>query len=329
MPTTFKLVTWNVENLFRPPAGAPQAQQAAYDAKLAFLAQTIGTLDPDVIALQEVGGAGALADLQNQLGNAFAHSRLGIPDGRGIAVAFLSRLPFQIQQDVRNFPAEVLAMNVTDIDGQALQAMGRGAVRVRVSKGPFTTDLITVHLKSKLLTFPLPNGGTAFSTNDEDLRARVAALALLRRTAEAATVRLAANNVVVDNQVNALAVLGDFNDGPSAATTQIFQGPDGSELDTLGFDRPDAGDGARLWNLAPRMAADRRFSRIHRGQGELLDQIFVSEEYFPREPDQERRLPLEVDAMVETIRSIGDNPNARAGEARPDHAPVSAMFEFD
>ena len=329
MPTTFKLVTWNVENLFQPPAGASQEQAAAYDAKLAFLAQTITALDPDVIALQEVGSDAALADLQNQLGNAYPHRRIGVQDARGIAVAFLSRLPFQIQQDITAFPPAVLAMNITDIGGNALQAMGRGALHVRVTKGPFTTDLVTVHLKSKLLTFP----GGAFSTNNEDLRARVAALALLRRTAEATCVRLAANGVIVGNQVHALAVLGDFNDGPGAATTQIFQGPDGSELDTLGFHRPDAGDGVRLWNLAPRIAAGRRFSRIHRGQGELLDQIFVSEEYFPREndgdPNPDRRLPLEVDAMIETIRSIGDNPAARAGESRPDHAPVSATFEFD
>jgi hypothetical protein len=128
--------------------------------------------------------------------------------------------------------------------------------------------------------------------------------------------------------VNSLAVLGDFNDGPSAGTTQIFQGPDGSELDTRGFDRPDQGDDARLWNLAPLVAEDRRFSRIHRGQGELLDQIFVSEEFFPREAEGNRRVPTEVDCVVEHIRSIGDDPGARVGEIRPDHAPVMATFEI-
>jgi endonuclease/exonuclease/phosphatase family metal-dependent hydrolase len=206
--------------------------------------------------------------------------------------------------------------------------MGRGALRVRVSKAGFSTDLISVHLKSKLLTFPLPGGGTAFSTNDEGDRAQAAAVALMRRTAEAATVRIAANAIVADNNVNALAILGDFNDGPSAATTQIFQGPDGSELDTRGFDMPDRGDNARLWNLAPLIADDRRFSRIHRSQGELLDQIFVSEEFFPREDTGDRRIPTQVDSIVEHIRSIGDNPAARVGEVRPDHAPVVATFEL-
>jgi endonuclease/exonuclease/phosphatase family metal-dependent hydrolase len=326
MPS-LKIATWNVENLFVPPPEAPQADRAAYDAKLGFLAQTITALDPDVIALQEVGGDAALQSLQAVLPT-YAHRRAGVADGRGIACAFLSKLPLQNAQDIVNFPAEVLALGATDANGVRLQRMGRGALRVRITKAGFTTDLISIHLKSKLLTFPLPGGGTAFSTNDEGVRAQAAAVALMRRTAEAATVRIAANAIIADNNVNALAILGDLNDGPSAATTQVFQGPDGSELDTRGFDMPDQGDNARLWNLAPLITEDRRFSRIHRGQGQLLDQVFVSEEFFPREDTGDRRIPTQVDSIVEHIRSIGDNPGARVGEVRPDHAPVVATFEI-
>lgn len=43
----------------------------------------------------------------------------------------------------------------------------------------------------------------------------------------------------------------NLNEGLDAATTQLLQGPPGSELGTAGFARPDAGDGQRLWNLAP------------------------------------------------------------------------------
>lgn len=123
--------------------------------------------------------------------------------------------------------------------------------------------------------------------------------------------------------------MGDFNDAPEAASTQILQGPDGSEIGTRGFDMPDGGDDVRLWNLAERIDEERRFSRMHKGQGELLDQIFVSEEYFPRGSDGLRRLPVWVDSLIENLRSIGDNPNAENGKLRPDHAPVTAIFEFD
>jgi endonuclease/exonuclease/phosphatase family metal-dependent hydrolase len=214
-------------------------------------------------------------------------------------------------------------LGVTDAHGAPLTKMGRGALRVRVAKRGFPVEILVAHLKSKLLSF---DGG--FSTTDEALRAKTAALAIVRRTAEAATVRAAANALVANDNGAAVAVLGDFNDGPEAATTQILQGPNGSELGTRGFDAPDPGDRARLWNLSSLIPEERRYSRIHRGQGELLDQIFVSEEFFRRDHGKARRLPVSVDSRVENLRSIGDDPNAEPPSARPDHAPVTAVFEL-
>jgi endonuclease/exonuclease/phosphatase family metal-dependent hydrolase len=140
-----------------------------------------------------------------------------------------------------------------------------------------------------------------------------------------------ANQLLERNDFNALIVLGDFNDVPEAATTQILNGPSGSEIGTRGFNLKDKGDDARLFNLAPAIAAERRFSRIHRGRGELLDQIFASEQFFPRDADNNRTLPTEVDCHVdfrERLPSIEDNPNERIGEVTPDHAPVTATFDL-
>jgi hypothetical protein len=53
-------------------------------------------------------------------------------------------------------------------------------------------------------------------------------------------------------------VLGDLNDEPLAATTQLLLGPPGSEIGTAGFDRADLGDGQRLWNLGPPIPEARR-----------------------------------------------------------------------
>ena len=72
-------------------------------------------------------------------------------------------------------------------------------------------------------------------------------------------------------------VMGDLNDEVEAATTQILDGPPGSEISTTGFDHPDKRDTERLWNLAPRIPAAQRFSRIYRGRKELIDHIFVSQ----------------------------------------------------
>jgi endonuclease/exonuclease/phosphatase family metal-dependent hydrolase len=334
--TTLRLTTWNVQNLFRPDAKDAESR-AVYKQKLAALAQVIAELKPDVLALQEVGGDDALSDLQAAVGvDHYDHRAIGRPDARGIACAVLSRVRFDVKPaHIDDFPPHVLALGLREIDGQPIARMGRGGLHVRVTRAGFSADIIVVHLKSKLLTFP----GGLFSTNDEGLRARVAAQALARRAAEAACVRHAVTEL--RNAARPVAVLGDLNDGLAAATTEILYGPSGSRVDTRGFHKQDAGDAQRLWNLSALIAPERRFSRVHAGQREMLDHILVSEEFLPREAVNDagvagrgesgqtlkRRLPLSVDARVEGLRSIGDDPSREAREVLPDHAAVSAVFD--
>jgi endonuclease/exonuclease/phosphatase family metal-dependent hydrolase len=330
MPT-FTATTWNLENLYRAGPGADAADRDRYERKLALLAAVIRRLDPDVIALQEVGGEEPLHDLQQALGGSHAHRAVSaFSDSRGIRCAFLSRLPAQARSDIADFPPGP-ALDIHGLDGSGctppITRMGRGALHIRVTKDALTVDLITAHLKSKLLTFPR-SWGSSFSPRDEEERAQIAGIALMRRSAEAVTLRLRANTFLEGNDRNPLILLGDFNDVPEAQTSLLLAGPPGSEIGTLGFDRPDKGDDARLFNLAPLIPADRRFSRVHRGRGELLDQIFASEELLPAGAAGKRRVPA-VDSLVDfdqALPSIGDNPGERTAEIAPDHAPVTAVF---
>ncbi len=330
MPT-FKAMTWNVENLFRPAPGATQLEQQRYQQKLALLARVISDLNPDVVGLQEVGGEEPLLDLQQALGGTYPHRALSaFPDQRGIRVAFLSKLAIGSQVDIVDFPPGP-ALNISGLTGTGestpITRMGRGALRIRVVKDSLVADVITAHLKSKLLTFPRP-GGSSFTPRNEEERAQAAGIALMRRTAEAVTLRIRANSLLEGSNQNPLLLLGDFNDVPEAQTSLILNGPSGSEIGTAGFDRPDQGDDARLFNLAPRIPEGRRFSRVYRGRGELLDQIFASEEFFPVGPDNRRRLP-EVDSHIDfegELPSVTDNPGERARAIAPDHAPVTATF---
>jgi hypothetical protein len=74
--------TWNLENFFRPGTPAGPSSQAAYDAKLAALADTIRALSPDVLAVQEVGDPEALADLADALkDDGYAHHEPPTPTG--------------------------------------------------------------------------------------------------------------------------------------------------------------------------------------------------------------------------------------------------------
>ena len=120
--------------------------------------------------------------------------------------------------------------------------MGPGALRIRVTKEGLTVYLITAHLKSKLLSFPRFGGQTSFAPRDEEERAQVAGLALERRTAEAVTLRIRANELLEGNAtatLTTLIVLGDFNDVPEAQTSLILNGPPGSEIGTESFHRRD------------------------------------------------------------------------------------------
>jgi endonuclease/exonuclease/phosphatase family metal-dependent hydrolase len=332
--TSFKIMTWNLENLFLAGGDFGPKTPELFQQKLEVLAKVILRLDPDVLAVQEVGEPAAFDELVAKLQGRYPHAILSNhPDLRGIRVGFLSKLQIEEPQDIVGFPAGGLA-SVPGIDSQGnptpVTQFGRGALGIRVRPKPdFSVHLITTHLKSKLLTYPSPPHHPRFEPMDENERARVAGFALLRRTAEAAALRVEANKLVEKNSQNALIVLGDMNDVVDAATTQILNGPSGSEIGTPGFQRRDRGDDARLFNLAPCIPEARRFSRIHHQNKELIDHIFVSEELLPGHP---RKTP-EVDSHVDVfdpqpLPSIGDDPKKRQGEPGSDHAPVTAIFEL-
>ena len=124
-----------------------------------------------------------------------------------------------------------------------------------------------------------------------------------------------------EGAARAVAVLGDLNDEADAATTQILYGPPGSEIGTDGFDRPDQGDGRRLWNLAARIPEPQRFSRVYRGRRELIDHILVSG----------RVVGAVADGGVTTgpaPDSIADDPNRRRDAPGSDHRPLVATFDL-
>jgi predicted extracellular nuclease len=113
-------------------------------------------------------------------------------------------------------------------------------------------------------------------------------------------------------------VLGDLNDEPLAATTQILLGPPGSEIDTR-LRAGHLGDAQRLWNLAPRiLPEDRGFSRVFNGRPELSDHILVS-----------HALVHHVDAVTTgtaDLPSVTTDPGERRDATGTDHAPVIARF---
>jgi endonuclease/exonuclease/phosphatase family metal-dependent hydrolase len=314
----FKVMTWNLENLFRPGTASGPSTREAYETKLQGLAATINGQAPDALAVQEIGDPAALDDLVGRLHGTW-HGRVSRhPDQRHIRVAWLTRRTITQSEDILKFPDHLKPVQIGDA-GATIDEMGRGAVAITVkSDAGDPVRLVTAHLKSKLLTFP----GGRFEPHDEDERARFAAYALDRRAAEAATLRVwVTNALAAPGQTVRVILTGDLNDTVQAATTQLLLGPPGSEIGTGGFDHPDQGDHRRLWNLAPLMPPGKDYSRINQGRKELIDHILVSAALVK---------PLDsisAEAVnTPALPSIAVNPNARRDQPSSDHAPVVASF---
>jgi endonuclease/exonuclease/phosphatase family metal-dependent hydrolase len=343
-------MTWNVQNLFLPAHEDGPDDLATFQHKLASLGGLIDQEQPDVLALQEVGPEGALAELQSALSHSMPHAVEGQPDRRGIRVAFLSSLPFLASPvHLKPFPPLVRPVQTKDAvfddpntpqDEALTGAMGRGGLEVSVSAGGKTVTVITAHFKSKLISYARQKGlvgGNRFAPNDEGERYRYAAFGLFRRTGEALTIRQRLNEVLADpnnpddiaagtGRETAVVFCGDLNDEVEAATTQIIKGPPGSELETAGFTRDDKGDGFRMWNLAHRLPPvdnEPAYSRRYRDRGELIDHIFASHALV--NPDN---LPsAHTVTHLDPLPSMDDDPNSRRNEPGSDHAAIVAHFE--
>jgi hypothetical protein len=319
-------MTWNVENLFDVGDEYGPETEAQLNAKLDSLAAVINEREPHLLGLQEIGSETALVHLQAKLDPPMSHRALAAPDDRGIRVGFLGRRVLHDVTEIRPFPGALLPIQVGDDPPGAhgpptMSEMGRAALQVTVRTDNRDVDVVVVHMKSKLLTFP----GGSFTPIDEDQRARFAAYALYRRASEATTLRTHLDGVLAGRgREKAVVLLGDMNDEVNAATTLILNGPPGSEVGSVGFEQPDLGDGDRMWNTAPLIPEERRFSRLYRGRMELIDHIFVSHFLVTGT----RTTEVTTVTAEAGIPSIDDNPNDRIGEPGSDHAAVVATFDF-
>jgi endonuclease/exonuclease/phosphatase family metal-dependent hydrolase len=334
----FTVMTWNLENFERPAANAPEAARERYSGKLRQISELITGAGPDLVGVQEVlAGHDDLApevfnDLLAALGPGWNGCLCQRPDDRGIRVGWLSTGQLTGPADVAAYPHGVPATTVDD-QGTPITATKRGALAVTYTRADgLTVHALTAHLKSKLLTFPGHDPQhPRFDTRDEGERARFGLYALDQRAAEAATVRAwATDQLQGQGQQRHVLVCGDLNDTPQAATTQLLLGPPGSELGTGGFNRPDVGDGNRLWNLAPKMPAGdpvtgegaANWSRINNGVKELIDQVLVSHRLV-QALDSTESLPLD------GIKSVTADPASLADMKAPsDHRPVIARFNL-
>jgi len=181
----FRVATYNVDTyLDQPTQSRPHVKSAEAKAKVC---EIICALNPDVIALEEMGSTNALFELRSSLkakGLDFPYWEHITGQDTNIHVAVLSRFPIVARHPHTN--DEFL------LDDRRVR-VSRGFAELEIQAAPnFTFTLIAVHLKSRL-----PDSG--FDPEEQ----RFEEAKILRR--------------IIDQHLKAdpntkLIVLGDFND---------------------------------------------------------------------------------------------------------------------
>jgi endonuclease/exonuclease/phosphatase family metal-dependent hydrolase len=194
---TFRVATYNVENyLDQPTESRPQPKSAKARAKVC---ESIRALNPDVIALEEMGSTNALMELRTSLKNKgldFPYWEHVQGWDTNIHVAILSKLRIQASHPHMN--------DSFLLDGRRFSvSRGFAEVSIQVTTN-FTFTLIAAHLKSRR---PVPDA--------DEAQLRLEEAKILRG--------------IVDERFKTdpdarLIVLGDFNDVKDSDSTKSIIG---------------------------------------------------------------------------------------------------------
>ena len=279
---TLQLATCNVLNLALPgqayyPNQDPYKPEE-FERKAQWLGAQLARLNADVMGVQEVWHLEALqaAVARSGLRYTAVHAPGTESGASGTPrLGLVSRLPVEALDSVAEFaPQEHI--QVPELG--AYTGFERPVLRARLrTKNGTPLHVLVTHLKSKRPKYLQDAAGQPLEDIDDPrVAARATLRSLLMRGAEAAALR----GLVVDllhRTREPLVLLGDMNDGPHSVTAQMI-----AATQAVAYDK-----GARdvalyhAWDVAtePALKRDLAYSHVHQGWPELLDQIWVSEEF--------------------------------------------------
>lgn len=273
----FRIMTWNVENLFDfqvPHPSDPNLPTVSeYKRDIAKVALTIEAAGfPTVIGLQEVENIGVLEDIAEEpvlADYAYQPFLIEGTDSRGIDVGYLVRGDSAEVLDVEQYPAPG---NITS----------RPPLLVKIQPQ-----------RSQEVFYLLNNHFTSMSGGEEATEPR--------RNAQAAWNLEIAQELLAENPLANLAVMGDLN--------SYYDSP---PLETLQF--------GGLTNLFGTLQPEERYTYIYEGNSQVLDHILVNENM------------LGLLTGFDVLHSNADYPLPRSGDTSlfhvSDHDPVIATFQL-
>ncbi|KRG37134.1 endonuclease/exonuclease/phosphatase family protein [Psychrobacter sp. P11G3] len=287
----FYIATANLLNFANPNRtyyeNAPAYNDKTYEHKLRGLTDLLAKAHADIIAVQEVWDSDALEALAVSLGFKPEHAVIPLASndsasiytkGMGAqntpAVGIISRFE-QLETSLLKGIAPKAIIDVPDIG--PYQRFNRPPLVLRVDAYGQPITIITAHLKSKRAFFLRDeNGDLLEDMDDPNIRVRAKLRSLCMRAAEAASIRMSIIERLQHTR-EPLILLGDMNDVTGSVTTQLM-----TETGEVNYDKSmrDVAlfDAARIQARYGWMK-DVAYTHIYQGMPEVIDQLFVSEEF--------------------------------------------------
>ena len=308
--------------------------EESYKKKVAWTGRMIAELGADVWGFQELWHATALEDVFKAAGRAgdyelmvpAGHAGGSIVCGGAVRKDILVGTP----EWIGAFPEKFILQSGGD-DAQtsgidvAIHSFSRPVLhfRVRPRANGKAISVYVAHFKSKAPAKIYQEGWYRADKNyySKHSAALGAAVSTIRRTAEAAALRMILTEEMKGNE-NPVVVLGDLNDSQHSNTLNILTGQPNYLLSGLSMGGSDTALYTAGMLQQYRSLRDVYYTHVHQNVRESLDHILVSQEFYD---NSRKRL-----WAFKGLELFNDHLNIEDHKAdgTSDHGMIKATFEY-